>query len=110
MKAYIFFEWPYAGMGPEVEAKPCHEIEVLDGADKIYFETTDSAGYIFRGFVPIPRPKMKIKKWKWVVPIHDIPTITESYFTEEEMKASFKREPFLFWYHRIDETEIEVDA
>ena len=39
-----------------------HEIEIPDGADKFHHEMTDRDGYVSRGWVPIPRPKKKVKK------------------------------------------------
>ena len=85
-----------------------HEIEIPDGADKFHHEMTDRDGYVSRGWVPIPRPKKKVKKWYWVVgrKINDGFWANSTHRTEEEIKAHF---PEVGWYHRIDETMIEVE-
>lgn len=107
MKVYLFFEWPYASMGPEVETKPCHEIEIPDGADKFHHEMTDRDGYVSRGWVPIPRPK-KVKKCQYVTFNTDHcgrkRAEVTGWLTELEARAR-ALEP----EDRIYQTEIEVE-
>lgn len=82
-----------------------HEIEIPDGATEI--------GYTFKTplcgakFIPTPRPKKKVKKWRWVIATKkgkDVGTTT--HMTESELHRIYPNQK---WYHRIDETEIEVE-
>jgi hypothetical protein len=85
-----------------------HEIEIPRGADKFHHEMTDRDGYVSRGWVPIPRPKQKIKKWEWIVgwKRNSRREWAHHEYTEDEIRL---QHPTADWYHRIGETMIEVE-
>ena len=87
-----------------------HEIEIPEKFTeiKIIAGSLCDLNAVVRIF-PIPRPK-KVKKWFWLV--EDKSYCNAGYYnangvlrTEEEIKQTF---PNAKWYHRIDETMIEV--
>ena len=86
-----------------------HEIEIPDGAKclTIFPDSIITCPEASVAKIVIPRPKKKVKKWLWIVGIN-----RNSFFaniehrTEEEIKATL---PSQDWYHRIDETMIEVE-
>lgn len=107
MKAYLFFEWPYAGMG-HGKPKPCTEFEISDGT--LHLKVWANNGSRFEdkvAVVPIPRPK-KVKKWWWDFEDDNASDgfSTSGPYTEEEIKDDY---PKAKWYHRIDETMVEVE-
>ena len=64
-------------------------------------------------YVPIPQPKKKVKKWRWVVKAcksegDDGLFITEAYFTVAQAN-NYVYQINADWCRRIDETEIEVE-
>jgi len=86
-----------------------HEIGIPGGAVTFRYVTLcenqmDNIGQS----IPIPRPKKKVKKWHWVVGEKGCGGVLANAFhrTEERIKADY---PGVGWYHRIDETMIEVD-
>jgi (2Fe-2S) ferredoxin len=80
-----------------------HEIEVPEGS---YFAEIGFTGYSNTVCIPLsPRPKPKVKKWKWVLGGKEyVPHITTGWYTEEEIKKQY---PSAEWYHKIDETEVK---
>ena len=93
-----------------------HEIEIPDGATLFQYQTNEGHLYHFYreegicsyGHFPIPRPKKKVKKWWWDFEDDNAADgfLTVGPYTEEEVKADY---PNAKWYHRIDETMIEVE-
>jgi len=89
-----------------------HEIEIPDGAYEFHGHFHKIGDCLSRGgniCFPIPCKK-KVKKWFWLV--EDKSYCNAGYYnangvlrTEEEIKQTF---PNAKWYHRIDETMIEV--
>lgn len=88
-----------------------HEIEIPEGANNatVAFQRVDGClrGSISHVEIPIPRPKKKVKKWRWAMATKKGKDVgITNHMTEEELHRYY---PNQMWYHRIDETEIEVD-
>lgn len=88
-----------------------HEIEVPDGAETVRVSTSSTppklATWSAHHF-DLPKPKKKVKRWRWAfqsVPDGDT-TVTYMRFTEDEVRVNM---PNCIFYHRIDETEIEEE-
>ena len=86
-------------------------IDIPDGAYELHGHCHKTGDCLPSGAFsfPIPRPKVKVKKYRWAIPKGGKVEITENHYTEKEMESYNKIEPFLFWYHRIDETMVEVE-
>jgi hypothetical protein len=84
-----------------------HEIEVPDTAHALSLHGQRSvADYFYIKDIPLPRPKKKVKKWQWALPCRvGDGCFNTFHMTEDEMKKTF----IPIWYHKIDETEIEVE-
>jgi hypothetical protein len=67
---------------------------------------TDRDGYVSRGWVPIPRPKKKVKKWRWAVKGMGGWFVSD-HFTEEKILALYAG---CSLFHRIEETEKEFES
>ena len=104
MKAYLFFEWPYAGMGPEVESKPCHDIEIPDGTIGMIplWQYCDGESVGHKNWVPIPRSK-KVKKWIYEFVYKGITWRSACPISE----AEYASQPMTG--HKMPETMIEVE-
>ncbi len=87
----------------------CHEIDVPEIATELFI--TGNVGYIVHlRRISIERPKPKVKKWHFCFEDSNSKdgwsaTAGDPY-TEKEMKEEY---PNAKWYHKIDETMIEVD-
>jgi len=85
-----------------------HEIEIPEGATQFRYAVICDDPMCNRGqSIPIPRPK-KVKRWWWNFEDDNAADgfSTSGPYTEEEVKADY---PNAKWYHRIDETMIEVE-
>jgi hypothetical protein len=133
MKAYLFIEtgevrlpkeseWYYDNTGVVLLSRQNfkfvsasiltrHEIEVPEGANNmtVAFQNINGClrGSMSRVEIPIPRPKVKVKRWWWDFEDDNAADgfSTSGPYTEEEVKADY---PNAKWYHRIDETMVEV--
>ncbi len=97
-------------LGPNTCSYPIytrHEVEVPKGVPAIYI--TDIPYHCNLCAIPFDRSKSKVKKWKWACggTARRLVTVTD-YLSEQEMREYQKEFPG-FWYHKINETEIEVD-
>lgn len=93
-----------------------HEIEIPDGATLFQYQTNKGELYHFYreegicsyGHFPIPRPKRKVKKWRWVY--QDASTgevcITSEY---HKIGGGLGNNVHAKWCRQIPETEIEVE-
>ena len=85
-----------------------HEIEIPEKFTevKIIVGSLCDLGAVVR-ILPIPRPKAKVPKWRWVIPTKKGTAHTiVGPLTEEEVHRYY---PNQMWYHRIDETMVEVE-
>lgn len=85
-----------------------HEIDIPDGANILTVQTRGTCNTLPAIHFPIPpRPKKKVKKWWWNVEDDNASDgfSTSGPYTEEEIKQDY---PNAKWYHRIDETMVEV--
>ena len=58
--------------------------------------------------IPIPRPKKKVKKWKWLACAPGgSPFISGSHYSESEWRKEYA--PIHEWSHSIPQTEIEAE-
>lgn len=124
MKAYLVFDEDekkpvWTGWMMEQLRERGHEIEIPDFATTAWLDYGWN-GRIYHGAcgeivnrseyaisIHIPRPKKKIKKWRWVIAVKKGKDIgTTQHMTEEELHYYY---PNQRWYHKIDETEIEVE-
>jgi hypothetical protein len=94
MKAYLFFD---NGL-PQITAfiaetikKHGHEIEILEGAKTLSIHITCDAYHPgdlpFLKVIPIPRPKKKVKKWRWYIVEED--DVTTNRYTLREATEAF---------------------
>jgi hypothetical protein len=81
-----------------------HEIEMPEGATFL-IPLWGSSTYGVKDAIPLPRPKVKVKKWQWVVPHSWEGVYMTTEYTEEGIRMAL---PGKKWYHKIDETMIEV--
>jgi hypothetical protein len=81
-----------------------HEIDIPDGAIGMIplwqFEDGEKVGH--KGWVPIPRPK--VKKWRWWTAVGGVRVETASPYSEDEMI-----EKGLMW-HKISSTETMIEV
>jgi hypothetical protein len=84
-----------------------HEIPIPEGA-KILHYWLDSIVDADVTHINLSRPKKKVTKWLWAVGVEDGDVLFtyQIHRTEDEIKRAYKNG---MWYHRIDETEIEVE-
>jgi hypothetical protein len=84
-----------------------HEIEVPENVTYL-IPTWCSSTYGVKDAIPLPRPKVYTKKWQWVM--KDGSSVSGAHIT----CGAYTLEEFLNdwspkgWYHKIDETMIEV--
>jgi len=86
-----------------------HEINIPDGAERLtVFPGSLIDENINVTVISLPHPKKKVKKWEWIVGYtHRAKMVWEhKYCTEDEIKD---HAPGADWYHKIDETETEVE-
>lgn len=90
-----------------------HEIEVPEGATFFQYQIGGN-GFSWSngtmGYIPIPRPKKKVKKWRWYMDDWAHPGgvhVSPSHHTEEDAKRIYEAHKFLC---KIPETEIEVEV
>jgi len=85
-----------------------HEIEIPDYAHSLQINAIYGTGNIQNFYAelirfPICQKKPKVKKWKWVCGYKGSVDVT-GYRTERQLPG------FVYdWYHKIPETEIEVE-
>lgn len=108
MKAYLIFDTDFDNMNQNLAAYARgigRHIEIPEGATGLRINPEDDKGtyYAYGKSISIPRPKQKVKKWKWYVVEEDC--ITSERYTEQEAKAEFDR----YTLFRIDPTEKEVE-
>lgn len=58
---------------------------------------------------PLPRPKKKVKKWRWVISPPQYLKDNKPYLTIHLTEEEAREIPDNMWVHRIDETKIEVE-
>jgi hypothetical protein len=86
-----------------------HSINIPEGADTFlyYFDVSpvDSDARI----IPIPRPRKRVKKCRYAYStgFHGSVSV-HGYATDEEFKQSIPKSN-LMWFHRLLETEMEVE-
>jgi hypothetical protein len=84
-----------------------HEIEMPEGATFL-IPLWGSSTYGVKDAIPLPRPKVKVKKWQWVMKdeteLNGL-LFTSGHYTDEEFLNDWRPKG---WYHKIDETMIEV--
>jgi hypothetical protein len=101
--------WMYQIMGYETREQTigiAHEIEVPEGSEFIKLDWLKEWKGGTIATIPLPRPKKKVKKWQWALPCRvGNGCFNTCHMTENDMKRTY----IPIWYHKIDETEIEVD-
>lgn len=81
-----------------------HEVEVPEGID--FMIPTWGCTSLTKDSIPLHRPKKKVKKWQWVI---GKSCYTSHYMTERTEEEIRRFDPKAEWYHKIDETMVEVD-
>jgi hypothetical protein len=87
-----------------------HEIEVPDTAHALSLHGQRSvADYFYIKDIPLPRPKKKVKKWRWVIKEHpeNIYLVSIGLYTEKEIYNAYEEGYMVI--DKIAETEIEVE-
>ena len=91
-----------------------HAIEIPDYAHSLQINAIYGTGNIQSFYAelirfPICQKKPKVKKWKWASGGGGQVMVTVvGYLSEREVNDYQKQFPN-FWYHKLDETEIEVE-
>lgn len=80
-----------------------HKIDVPTNAQRFHYQFDEG---FKSGMLSLPRPKVKVKRWRWVVNEFSSVFITEGHYTEDELRETLSE---MEWYHKIPETEIEVE-
>lgn len=106
MKAYLVFD-NVEGIDKLLAAymgSVGHEIEVPDKFTelKLVAGSLCDINAVVRIF-PIPRPKKKVKKWRWWTELNGIKVETAQEKSEDEMVEANMQ------WHKISSTEIEVE-
>jgi hypothetical protein len=87
-----------------------HEIEVPESANQVEVVFTKGSGSLdFCGTasIPLPSPKKKVKKWQWVIGNF---TSNNGFLTDHYTDNGIRyTHPGREYYHKIPETEIEVE-
>jgi hypothetical protein len=90
MKAYLFFD---NGL-PQITAfiaetikKYGHEIDIPEGANTMTIQTRGTCNTPPALHIPIPRPKKKVKKWRWYIIEED--DVTTNRYTIGEANEAF---------------------
>lgn len=87
-----------------------HEIDVPSGVDSLRygFSNTNGPAVVRVGACPIPKPKRKVKKWKWVYEMstggRELTISCTHFATEEELRNA---RSVGSWCRPIPETEKE---
>jgi hypothetical protein len=111
LKAYLLFDneetrEKFIGAVWEVIKGAGNEIEITEGADRVLvYEQSDFHGITkLKGTVDYPRPKKKVKKWKYAFVVANEIVCQTQHLSEDEVARMTCYGP-----KRIDETEIEVE-
>lgn len=119
MKAYLVFDsqlisgkFSFFDIVAELSRVGAHEIEIPAGATMFQYQTTNGSLYAFYrddnirsyGHFPIPRPKRKVKKWKYAFVVANEIVCQTQHLSEDEVARMTCYGP-----KRIDETMIEVE-
>ena len=80
-----------------------HEIEIPEGTTLFQYQTNKGDLY---GHFPIPRPKKKVKKWRWVL---RHPYISNTIFVSSAAYSDDEIAKIDNAVRKIDETMIEVE-
>jgi hypothetical protein len=90
MKAYLFFD---NGL-PQITAfiaetikKYGHAIDIQEGANTMTIQTRGTCNTPPALHIPIPRPKKKVKKWRWYIIEED--DVTTNRYTIGEANEAF---------------------
>lgn len=90
MKAYLFFD---NGL-PQITAfiaetikKYGHAIDIQEGANTMTIQTRGTCNTPPALHIPIPRPKKKVKKWRWYIVEED--DVTTNRYTLREATEAF---------------------
>jgi hypothetical protein len=90
MKAYLFFD---NGL-PQITAfiaktikKYGHAIDIQEGANTMTIQTRGTCNTPPALHIPIPRPKKKVKKWRWYIVEED--DVTTNRYTPREATEAF---------------------
>ena len=88
-----------------------HELEAPEGSYRMYCSFFDKAGTTTVQvplWIDLPSPKKKVKKWNWCLPMScpQEAFVPNGWYTEDTIKRLY---PNREYYHKIPETEIEVE-
>jgi hypothetical protein len=103
MKAHLYFDSEIEGGNVRT-----YEIDIPEGANTLLYYLNVTPVHQDAFIIPIPRSKVKVKKWLWVCGfLHHDPILTSIEYKDAD--SLYNRYGKMEWCRRIDETEIEVE-